>query len=83
MRDIRRNRAVRAMSAGPISQERAAHKPPTVSTTDAARVCGPTQDPSRGYCGRKATGAKRATGWNEVTCADCMAARRADEEERR
>lgn len=62
------------MSAGPIAQERASHKPPKVSTPDNARVCGPGQ-PGRGYCGRKG---KPAADWAGVTCSDCHAAHRAD-----
>ena len=66
------------MSAGPIRSERDAWKPTTVSTTDAARLCfGATG--SRGYCGR--TSAKeRTSDWERVTCADCKAARTADQE---
>lgn len=67
------------MSEGPIKRERDAWKPPVVSTTDAARVCKSTRQKGRGYCGRKATGAKVATEWVDVECTDCEAAYRADE----
>lgn len=66
------------MSAGPISRERAAHKPVITSTTDAARVCKSTDRRDRGYCGREAKGAKVTAEWADVECADCVAARRAD-----
>lgn len=63
------------MSEGPIKQWRESHKPARVSTPDAHRVCAQmTKD--RGYCGRKLKAA--ATDWSGVTCADCLAARRAD-----
>lgn len=65
------------MSAGPIAQERAAHKPDKVSTPDAHRVCA-QGEPGRGYCGRKAD-SKTTEHWVLVVCADCWAARRADE----
>lgn len=67
----------RLVSAGPIAQERAAHKPERVSTPDAHRVCA-KGEPGRGYCGRKAD-AKTTARWVLVVCADCWAARRADE----
>ena len=64
------------MSAGPISQERAAHGTPRVSTTVKDRVCaaGTTANGTlgRSYCGRSS--AKRATSWVAVTCMDCQAA---------
>lgn len=69
------------MSAGPIAQERASHKPPKVSSTAKERVCaagtGLNATTGRGYCGR--TSAPRVDSWAKVTCADCYAARRADE----
>ncbi|WP_336642311.1 hypothetical protein [Microbacterium sp. MMO-56] len=69
------------MSAGPIRQERQAHAAPLVSTSAKDRVCAPGtaagRTLGRSYCGRsKAT---RATSWVAVTCADCRAARAADE----
>lgn len=65
------------MSAGPIAQERVAHKPEKLSTPDAHRRCAVGAEPGRGYCGRKA---KEATEhWALVVCSDCWAARRADE----
>lgn len=68
------------MSAGPIKNMRDAWKPPKVSTTDADRVCGPSDRAGRGYCGRSAKGAKRTEDWAQVVCADCDAARRADQQ---
>lgn len=65
------------MSAGPIAQERAGHKVGQISTPDAHRVCA-KGDPGRGYCGRKAD-SKTTEHWALVVCADCWAARRADE----
>lgn len=68
------------MSSGPIKSHRDAWKPPKVSTTDADRICGPSDRPNRGYCGREAKGAKRTQNWDAVVCADCHAARRADQQ---
>lgn len=69
------------MSAGPIAQERQAHATPRVSTTAKDRVCAQGTSAGgtagRSYCGRSS--AKRATSWFAVTCADCRAARAADE----
>lgn len=64
------------MSEGPIQRWRDAHKPHLVSTPDAHRVCAPGE-PGRSYCGRKDFPTEV---WGKVTCADCHAARRADEE---
>lgn len=65
------------MSEGPIKQWRDAHTAGRVSTPDAHRVCAPDIDKGRAYCGRKNS---RTDVWARVTCADCQAARRADEE---
>lgn len=67
------------MSEGPIKQTRAAWAPRTVSTPDAHRVCAPNTGTGKAYCGRKN---KDTDEWDQVTCADCKAARRADEETR-
>lgn len=67
------------MSEGPIKHWRDAHKPGAVSTPDAHRVCAPNTDTGRAYCGRKNN---RTDVWDRVTCTDCKAARRADEEVR-
>lgn len=67
------------MSEGPIKQWRDAHKPPVVSTTDTERICAPNIETGRAYCGRKN---KRTDVWERVTCSDCHAAARADEEAR-
>lgn len=64
------------MSEGPIKHARDAWKPKQISTTDKERVCAPNIDTGRGYCGRKN---KRTDVWSRVSCADCHAARRADE----
>ena len=68
------------MSEGPIKQWRDAHKPGRVSTPDSHRVCAPNVDTGKAYCGRRG---ERTGTWDQVTCADCHAARRADEETRR
>jgi len=68
------------MSAGPISQWRDAHRPHQVSTPDAHRICAPNIDTGRAYCGRKNT---RTAEWQDVTCADCHSAARADKEAKR
>lgn len=65
-----------AVSAGPIAQDRAAHLTPRASTTEKDRTCAEGA-PGRGYCGRKT---KTPTAWTAVTCTDCHAARRADEQ---
>lgn len=44
----------------------------------AARVHGPMPDATRAACGRKSTPIDHT--WKTVTCGDCHAARRADEE---
>lgn len=54
-----------------------------VSTTAKDRVCAPgiaaNGTLGRGYCGRAAKKEARSTSWLGVTCADCKAARAADE----
>lgn len=65
------------MSEGPIKRWRDSWKPPKVSTDEAHRVC--ADEGGRGYCGRHTPQAKRTDDWDKVTCADCQAARRADE----
>ena len=62
------------MSAGPIKAQRDAWKPPTVSTSNADRVCAVIE--ARVYCGRK--NKQTSALWDKVTCADCHAAHRAD-----
>lgn len=65
------------MSAGPIQQARDGSTVPRVSTPDTSRVCAVVPKSHAGYCGR--TSAKtRTADWDEVTCADCRAAGRAD-----
>lgn len=66
------------MSAGPIAQDRRGHTVPFSSTPDSSRVCASTEQKGRGYCGRKASGAKVTADWAAVECKDCEAARRAD-----
>ena len=66
------------MSEGPIERERAAWLPASVSTTNAARVCAKAPEGWKSYCGRRtATLALRP---EDVNCADCAAAIRADAE---
>lgn len=64
------------MSEGPIKAWRDAWKPPVVSTTDAARVCYKKLGPARASCGRKPKVSYEDV--TKVTCADCLAALRAD-----
>lgn len=66
------------MSDGPIKKWWESHTPERVSTPDLKRACFPVQ--GRGYCGRALKGQPVAD-WKQVTCADCHAARRADERE--
>ncbi len=66
------------MSNGPIQRERDAWKPLEVSTSDRARVCFDVK--GRGYCGRSSS-KERMSVWSKVSCADCLAAARADEVE--
>lgn len=63
------------MSAGPIKAQRDAWTPLVVSTPDASRVC-KSMPAGRGYCGRP--GKATTASWDDVTCADCFAAARAD-----
>lgn len=65
------------MSEGPIKRERDAWKPPSVSTSTSARLCFANTVTSS-YCGRRPLQGHRTTNWDDVTCADCHAARRAD-----
>lgn len=69
------------MSGGPIKAWRDAWKPPAVSTGTAARTVHGYGGPMRAYCGRKGgvSGAFIGT-WEQVTCSDCIAARRSDSE---
>jgi len=46
-------------------------------TTESSRVCAPGA-PGRGYCGRKSKTPE--ADWSTVTCSECHAARRADEQ---
>lgn len=64
------------MSEGPIKRERDAWKPVEASTPDVQRVCMGVK--GRGYCGRRS--GRLVGDWAAVSCADCIAARRADEE---
>jgi len=66
------------VSDGPIAKDRRAHVVPFASTTDSARVCARGEDAGRGYCGRKASGAKITSDGAAVICKDCEAAMRAD-----
>ena len=66
------------MSEGPIKREREAYKPPIVSTTNAARVCIRAMGTGRALCGRRS--APLTDEWAKTTCADCVAAARADEQ---
>ncbi|WP_434315858.1 hypothetical protein [Leifsonia sp. P73] len=65
------------MSEGPIKQWRDSWKPPTVSTRDSQRVCG-ARTITTTFCGRKPQRGHITTNWDDVTCADCHAAKRAD-----
>lgn len=50
---------------------------PLVSTSDRDRVCMAVD--GRAYCGRKLREGRVAEDWDDVVCADCEAAFRADE----
>jgi hypothetical protein len=65
------------VSAGPIQQARDASTVPPVSTPDVHRVCALVAETKTAYCGRTSS-KQRTTDWEEVTCADCRAAGRAD-----
>lgn len=60
-------------------QDREARRVPRVSTPSKDRVCaeGVGATAGRSYCGR--SDAPRVTDWRRVRCADCKAAKRADE----
>lgn len=70
------------MSEGPIKHERRGHVAPTATTAAKDRICadgtGLHATVGRAYCGRSST--KRTPSWDDVTCSECRAARRADEE---
>lgn len=65
------------MSEGPIKQWRDGFKVPPVSTPNSRRICGARTLTST-YCGRIYKRGRMTTNWDDVTCADCIAARRAD-----
>jgi hypothetical protein len=67
------------MRSVPIKHWRDDDKPGHISALDVHRACAPDIDKGHAYCGRKNT---RTDVWDRVTCADCQAARRADEEAR-
>jgi hypothetical protein len=64
------------MSEGPIKQWRDSFKVPRVSTPQSAAVHGTLDGRGRAYCGRKSS--HLVNDWDQVTCADCTAARIAD-----
>lgn len=64
------------MSDGPITKWRDAHVSPDVSTPNTHRVCFAVE--GHAYCGR--TDPKLTSTWQNVVCADCEAAYRADME---
>ncbi|WP_291053681.1 hypothetical protein [Herbiconiux sp.] len=64
------------MSEGPIKRAREAHASPLTSNTGSSAVHAPGEA-GKAYCGRRAA---TAAAWTQVTCSDCHAARRADEE---
>lgn len=67
------------MSEGPISQWRKGTRPAPVSVTPRAeQLHAPGREKGRAYCGRR--NVKLAAKWDDVTCPDCGAAYRADEE---
>lgn len=59
----------------PIDQWWKSHRPAPVSTPTKDRVCA-RSDTGRAYCGRR-SGAL-VDDWPSTTCADCLAAGRAD-----
>lgn len=64
------------MSEGPISQWWKSHEPAKVSTSNSSRVCFKKIHQPRAYCGRRP--AIAFDDHSKVTCADCVAAMRAD-----
>lgn len=64
------------MSEGPIKQERAARKTIPASTAATTSVHASGRDRGRGYCGTKQ--GERSRKALAVTCANCVAAMRAD-----
>ncbi|MFD4957131.1 hypothetical protein [Microbacterium sp. NPDC058389] len=67
------------MSDGPIAHWWKSHAPVRVSTPDNKRVCASGPVNGRGYCGRsKAPIVQVPQDAAKVTCADCLAAARAD-----
>lgn len=69
------------MSNGPIAQWWKSHAPVRVSTPDSKRVCASGPAPGRGYCGRSSAPIVQVPkDAAKVTCADCLAAARADAE---
>jgi hypothetical protein len=69
------------MSAGPINQDRAARKSPTVTTSAATAVhaFGPTLTLTKAYCGHRKPKVITAD-WAIVTCSECLASAAADKE---
>lgn len=68
------------MSEGPIQQWRDAHKPRKPIPVS-ERVHAPSTYPNRGYCGTT-DNKHQSTDWKYVSCPNCWAAKRADEEAR-
>ena len=65
------------MSEGPIKKWRESYAPPRVSTRPSQVAHAPGSEPGRAYCGRRNVA---ITG--DATCADCLAAIRADAQAR-
>jgi hypothetical protein len=63
------------MSEGPIKEEREAWRPPVVSTSSSSRVCARATG-GRALCGRRKV--SMVSRISDATCADCLAAARAD-----
>lgn len=62
----------------PIDQWWKSHRPANVSTTNSARVCMVSVLDRKTACGRKPTRDHQTAKRDDVTCADCRAAMRAD-----
>lgn len=67
------------MSEGPIKQWRDSFKVPRASTNPSTAVHAVTMRRGIAFCGRRAQSFARIDHWEDVTCADCVAARHADE----
>lgn len=70
------------VSEGPIKQERAARLAPPATTKASERVCMVKVVSRRTHCGRRPVRGRQTSNWDDVTCSECLAIRRSDQQNR-